>query len=51
MKKIIQISCVPVPNVETIQCHVYMYALCEDGSVWFKRDNNNIWSKESLRGE
>lgn len=47
MRKIIQISAVPVPNTSQTQCHAYIFALCDDGTLWFRRDNGDMWQRES----
>jgi len=46
--KIKQIQVVSVPDVYNTQCHAFMYALCEDGSLWFKRDNDEKWQPETV---
>lgn len=46
--KFVQIQCVPVENVSTTQCNVFMYGLDADGKVWFKRDNDEKWVQESM---
>ena len=46
--KFIQIQCVPVPNVGSTQCNVFMYGLDADGKVWFKRDTDNVWRHEEM---
>ena len=43
-----QIQCVPVPNVSSTQCHVFMYGLTADGELWFKRDNDTTWTREEM---
>jgi hypothetical protein len=45
----IQIQCVPVQNMSTTQCNVFMYGLTKDGKVFFKRDNDEYWQPESMR--
>ena len=47
--RFVQIECVPVPNTVHTQCHVFMYGLTNDGKLWFKRDVDEKWSKESLK--
>ena len=46
-----QINIVPVQNTCTTQCYAYMYALDNEGILWFKRDNDTKWTKESLECE
>ena len=46
--KFIQIQCVSVPNVASTQCYVFMYGLDEEGKVWFKRDLDPYWHRESM---
>jgi len=45
--KIIQIQTASVPNVLETQCYVFLYALCEDGSLWFRRDNDKDWTEQN----
>lgn len=44
--KIIQLQVVPVPNTHTTQCHAFLYALMDNGEIYFRRDNDKEWSKE-----
>jgi len=37
-RKIIQISAIGVENNSVTQCSALLYALCNDGTVWVKRD-------------
>lgn len=45
--RFIQIQCVPVQNTNSTQCNVYMYGLTADGELWFKRDTDFEWQRES----
>ena len=44
-RKIISIDTCSVQNNMQTQCNWITTALLSDGSVWFKRDNDNIWHK------
>lgn len=41
--KIIQIAVAGVNNNSQTQCNAYIYALCEDGSLWGVRDTESDW--------
>jgi hypothetical protein len=47
-RRIIQITTIPVPNVITTQCFGFLYALCEDGTLWIKDigTNDSGWRRE-----
>ena len=45
-RKIVQIQAVSVPNIESTQCYAFLYALCDDGTTWFRRDRDTDWYPE-----
>lgn len=47
--KIIQLQVVPVPNTNETQCHAFMYALNDTGEIYFKRDNDIEWIKDTMK--
>lgn len=49
--KFVSIQCVSVPNTINTQCYVYMYGLDAEGKLWFKRDNDNTWTREPMKFE
>jgi len=36
MRKIVQIATVSIPNNMSTQCYGYLYALCDDGTLWIQ---------------
>jgi hypothetical protein len=42
-RKIVQIACCGVDNVQSTQCNSYVFALCSDGSLWQQPNNEGRW--------
>lgn len=42
-RKIIQIAACGVDNVQSTQCNSFLYALCDDNSVWCIPNNDAKW--------
>lgn len=47
--KIIQIQVCPVQNNQGTQCDAYMWALTDEGYLYFKKDNDREWYPESIK--
>ena len=44
--KIVQLQVVPVAYTMETQCHAYLYALSDDGNLYFRRDCDHEWTRE-----
>jgi hypothetical protein len=42
-RKIVQIAACGVDNVQSTQCNSFLYALCDDNSVWYIPNNDAKW--------
>lgn len=42
-RKIVQIACCGVDNVQSTQCNSFVFALCSDGSLWQQPNNEGRW--------
>jgi hypothetical protein len=42
-RKIVQIACCGVDNVQSTQCNFFLYALCDDGTLFGRCNNENAW--------
>jgi hypothetical protein len=42
-RKIIQIATCGVDNVQSTQCNAILYALCDDGSLFGRCNNDDAW--------
>jgi hypothetical protein len=47
-RKIIQIAACGVANTASTQCDGYLFALCDDGSVWCQPNNSPLWYSHSV---
>lgn len=45
----IQIQCTAVENTSKTQCNYMMFGLTKDGKVFWKRDNDEHWTPESMK--
>lgn len=46
--RFVQISCVPVPNLQETQTVALLYGLTADGVVWSKRLQDLEWVREPM---
>lgn len=42
-RKIVQIACCQVDCIASTQCSMQLYALCDDGTLWWKSDQHHEW--------
>jgi hypothetical protein len=49
-RKIVSMRVEQVSNDHWNQCHFFYFALCDDGTMWVKRDNDTAWSPEPIPG-
>lgn len=45
-RKIVQIAVCGVNNTSQTQCDGFIYALCDDGTLWMKSITSSNWEKE-----
>ena len=45
MRKIIQIAFSGVENTSQTQCNAQLFALCDDGTLWMIKNNDDKWIK------
>ena len=46
-RKIIQISSCGVENSVITQCNAFLFALCDDGTLWEQRNTFSTWQQVS----